>query len=312
MAVAHLPLTLLRSLTVSAPTGINRPSHLAAASGLVQIADKLYVVADDEYHLGVFSRTEAFTGYMVRLFAGELPDAPADRKAQKPDLEALVVLPAFAAYPQGALFALGSGSKSQRQRGVVVGLDADGNINTTPQIIDLAAVYAAFQTTFADLNIEGAFISGTTLNLLQRCNQAAFTQNALIELHLDTVLNAISSGNAIPATAVRKIRLYDLGKANGVPLGFTDAAALPDGSWVFTAAAEATDSSYQDGVVVGAGIGVVNRAGDIVQFYTLDADYKLEGIAANRQADGKIELLLVTDADDPNTPASLLTASLPH
>ena len=299
----------LRQLTLQTPTSLGRPLHLAAASGLVVIGDYLYVVADDEYHLGIFRRERDESGQVLRLFEGDLPDDVAERKALKPDMEALVWLPAFEDYPHGALLALGSGSKRKRRRGVVLGLDAQGAINTTPLIIDLSELYEKLKETFDDLNIEGAFIQGETLYLLQRGNKSVLTRNALIALELAKVVKAIRKDKPVSGKAVGEIRPYDLGLAQGVPLCFTDASSLPDGSWVFTAAAEATDNSYQDGAFVGAAIGVVNAVGAIVQFHPLDADYKLEGVAASVNG-SQVDLLLVTDADDPMQPATLLSATL--
>lgn len=64
------------------------------------------VVADDEYHLGMFPAHGHADGELIRLFPGELPTFGKERKALKPDLEALTRLPPFPAYPHGALFAL--------------------------------------------------------------------------------------------------------------------------------------------------------------------------------------------------------------
>ena len=72
----------------------------------------MYVIADDEHHLGVFSTGDhRKAGRLLRLRRGTLPLDTSARKRRKPDFEALVALPPFGAYPNGALFALGSGSK---------------------------------------------------------------------------------------------------------------------------------------------------------------------------------------------------------
>src|SRR5262245_52390116 len=65
------------------------PSHLSAASGLACAGSTIYVVADDELHLGVFDAAGHAPGHLLRLFEGELPMAKAARKRQKPDLEAI-------------------------------------------------------------------------------------------------------------------------------------------------------------------------------------------------------------------------------
>ena len=81
-----ISLAKVRELDLSAPTSAGRPAHLSAASGLVRAGRFLYVVADDELHLGVFHAAETTPGHLVRLFPGELPATAAERKARKPDL----------------------------------------------------------------------------------------------------------------------------------------------------------------------------------------------------------------------------------
>ena len=49
-----IQLTELKSLLLEQGTHIDRHPHLSAASGLVQVGSWLYVVADDELHLGQF------------------------------------------------------------------------------------------------------------------------------------------------------------------------------------------------------------------------------------------------------------------
>ena len=131
-------------------------AHLSAASALVRVVERLFVVADDELHLGVFDLGEPAPGRLVRLFEGSLPAEKKARKAAKPDLEALALLPAMADFAQGALLALGSGSTPDRQRGVLLGLTEQA----APRLIDLAPLYRPLHAQFADLNIEGGFLLG--------------------------------------------------------------------------------------------------------------------------------------------------------
>ena len=90
------------------------PVRLSAASGLVRRGEQHYVVADDEHHLALFPADGP--GCWLRLFAGELPDPAAQRKAAKPDLETLLELPPTLRHPHGALLALGSGSRHRADR----------------------------------------------------------------------------------------------------------------------------------------------------------------------------------------------------
>lgn len=304
-----LTLEVLRTLDLIEPTETGRSPFLTAASGLVSVGDYLYVIADDEQHLGIFSRSHPQVGgRLLRLLDGDLPDEPKARKAHKPDFEVLTVLPAFGTYSQGALLALGSGSKKRRCRGVLLGLAADGALNTEPLIIDLQPLYTELAKHFADLNIEGAFVN-QYLNLLQRGNQAINSQNACIRLDLAKSSNAILQMQTLTADLLISIQAYALGEAQGIPLGFTDAVALPNASWVFSAAAEASDNSYADGAFMGAALGIMNAQGKLVKLTLLDNRYKIEGVAA-RVEGNSLHLLLVTDADDPNQAAVLLQTQL--
>ncbi|WP_298609929.1 hypothetical protein [uncultured Thiothrix sp.] len=303
-----MQLNRLRHLDLLEPTEAGRPLFLAAASGLVSIGDYLYVVADDENHLGIFLRNQPTPGRLFRLLKGDLPDHPKERKAHKPDFEVLTLLPTFGHYPNGALLALGSGSKKHRHRGVLLGLAADGAINTSPLIIDLSPLYEKLAEHFADLNIEGAFVDAY-LNLLQRGNKAVDSQNACIRLDLAQALTALTERQSLGSELVLAIHSYDLGAVAGVPLCFTDATTLPDGSWIFSAAAEATDNSYADGELMAAALGVINTQGELVNLTVLDNRYKIEGVSAKVEGNS-VHLLLVTDADDPNQAAVLLETHL--
>jgi sugar lactone lactonase YvrE len=97
------------------------------------------------------------------------------------------------------------------------------------------------------------------------------------------------------------VQHFDLGEADGVPLGFTDGTALPDGRLVFCAVAERADDSYQDGPCAAAGVGIVGADFKLQWVRRLSRPHKVEGIAV--RPDGR--LLLVTDADDARVPASL-------
>ena len=123
-----LHLRKLRDLEVEEPSGPGRPAHLSAASGVVRRGDFVYVIGDDELHLGVFRLSSSGPGRLRRVLAGDLPEDHGDRSDVKPDLEALTVLPPFEGHPYGALLGLGSGSAPERDRGFVCRLGADGGL----------------------------------------------------------------------------------------------------------------------------------------------------------------------------------------
>ena len=290
---------LLRALVLDPDDHPLGQAHLSAASALVRVGERLYVVADDELHLGLFSLADQGPGRLVRLFEGELPAPKAERKAAKPDLEALALLPALPGHAQGALLALGSGSKANRQRAVLLGLEE----GALPRQIDLASLYQPLHQHFSDLNIEGGFLLGEEFLLLQRGNQGQ-AANAAVRYRWVELRDWLLGEGSLPTLPI--IQPVELGELGGVALGFTDGAALSDGRWLFSAAAENTADSYNDGACLGAVIGLVERDGRVRRLAELEGRWKVEGIALDEAGD----LLLVTDADDPATAASLLHLSL--
>ena len=247
----------------------------------------------------MFDLGDPAAGRLVRLFEGSLPAEKRARKAAKPDLEALALLPAMAGFAQGALLALGSGSTSGRQRGVLLGLTEQA----APRLIDLAPLYRPLHAQFAELNIEGGFLLGDEFLLLQRGNQGQ-ASNAAVRYAWHALRDWLLGTGAAPVP--RAIQRLELGELQGVALGFTDGAALADGRWLFSAVAENTADSYNDGACLGAVIGLVEADGQVRRLAQLAGRWKVEGIAL--AADDS--LLLVTDADDPQVAASLLRLPL--
>lgn len=227
-----------RELFVAGPAG-SPPRPFSAASGLVHVGGQIHVVADDENHLGCFDLSDSGPGRLVRLFEGDLPETQPARKAVKADCEALLALPAFAGYASGALLAIGSGSSSRstRQRAALLALDSAGGVCGPSRVVDLAALFDPLQAHIADLNIEGAFIVNDRFFMLQRGHAGAGI-NALIEWSWPDLRGWLSARQ--PAPQARSVLQFELGDIDGVPLSFTDGAALPDGRWLFSAAAEDT------------------------------------------------------------------------
>jgi hypothetical protein len=309
---AELQLTLLRELTLSSATQDDREPHLSAASGLVHAGQCFYVVADDENHLGVFSALDhAAPGELLRVLPGDLPDGKKKRKAAKADFEALVALPAFAEYTNGALLALGSGSRENRMNAALISLDAHGVAHRDdehPRIIDFSSLFQSLQDEFGDVNIEGAFVDGAHLSLLQRGNKGS-GRNARIRVALAPLLAHIAHGeNSAPPNFIDIVD-FSLGHMNDVPLGFTDAAALPNGGFVFTAVAEDTENSYVDGACAGSAIGIVDADDRIRNVLPLAGSPKVEGVAVQLNNE-KLTLHLVTDPDDASISAQLFTTTI--
>jgi hypothetical protein len=207
--------------------------------------------------------------------------------------------------PHGGLLVLGSGSTSNRRRGAVAALDVSGDVATTPRTLDLTPFFATLDGMFAAPNIEGAAVHGGELRLFQRGNRR-HSENAVIALPLDCTY-ALLRGES-PAPAPISVHKVDLGDVRGIPFCFTDACVLSDGSTIVTAVVEDTDNPYDDGLCVAAAIGRLDANARLVWLRTLDHPYKVEGVEARVDA-GHLQLLLVTDADDPGIPAAMLSAT---
>ncbi|MDQ4095992.1 MAG: hypothetical protein M3174_07300 [Actinomycetota bacterium] len=116
----------------------------------------------------------------------------------------------------------------------------------------------------------------------------------------------------LTAKSLRNVDHVDLGQHRGEKLCFSDASALPDGRIVFAASTEAGDDAVKDGTTYGSSLGIIDPDGAVSSVEPIDWVVKVEGIDARLVDDSRIEVLLVTDADDPDTPSPLLKAFLPH
>jgi hypothetical protein len=306
-----VPLVPLRRLTVDPAAHPRGQPHLSAASGLVCAHGRAYVVADDELHLGVFADAVS-TGHLVRLFDGRLPEGKASRKRAKPDLETLLHLPPCHAWPAGALLALGSGSRPQRERGAVLAFQSNGRL-AAPRLVDLGPLYAPLKARFVDLNIEGALLLGTDLVLLQRGNGRLGVNAALHYRRADW--EALLGGRAGEPLQPHAEHRFALGDIDGVPLGFTDGVACPGpsgaGRWLFCAAAEDTENSYLDGGCAGSVLGLADARGGLRWIRRLAGRLKMEGIDVHA-AEGGAAVCMVSDADDPSQASVLWRGSLPE
>jgi hypothetical protein len=304
--VAPVP---LRTLTVDPAAHPRGAPHLSAASGLVCAHGRVHVVADDELHLGVFDDATA-PGLLVRLFDGALPQARKARKRAKPDLETLLHLPPGPAWPGGALLALGSGSRPQRERGALLAFNQRGQL-MAPQAVDLAPLYGPLRSRFGDRNIEGALLRGSDFVLLQRGHGRHGVNAALHYRRSDLAL--LLGGRACPALRPRAEHRFALGELDGIPLGFTDGVAWPGavgrGRWLFCAAAEDTENSYLDGGCAGSVLGVADAQGQLLWTRRLAGRHKMEGIDARAEGGG-LALCLVSDADDPSQASVLWRAEV--
>jgi uncharacterized protein DUF6929 len=278
---------------------------ISAASGIVAFERQLCVIADDELFLALYDlrgRPER----RIALFEGALPEEHAARKRAKPDLEAMCLL------PDRSLLCLGSGSTPGRERGALVTLGRE----TSVRELDLAPLYTELRERIPELNIEGVAVHDDALWLAQRGNGAA-GQNACIELDLALAFDALAPSGALSRAALRAVHAIELPALAGSALGLTDLAPDPRGL-LFSAAAEASGNTYDDGECGGSVLGLLawnGRTFELAACEEVAPRCKLEGVtaltprAASRATD-PIELLVVADPDDRKQRAPLFAATL--
>ncbi len=289
-------------------------AHLSAASGLVRTGKMLAVVADDELHLGLFddsvaAGTQPAPGRLLTILEGDLPRGATQRKQAKPDFETLALLPPLPGCVGGALLALGSGSKPNRETGVVLALAGPGQPTGRRAVVPLSALYAPLRKRFADLNIEGAWVAGGELHLLHRGNKGD-ARSACIRYDWNAAAPWLAGVQPQPP-AIKSVQVIDLGVVDGVPLGLTDGVPLPGGEWLFSAVAEDTHNSVADGVCVASTLGVVTADGLVRRLARLHGAPKVEGIAVQTDGDDWL-VTMVTDPDDANVASQLLAVRLPR
>lgn len=290
----------VRTLLLEAPLSPGLPSHVAAASGLARAGEWLHVVPDDSLALVSFELEGERPGKAYPLFPDSaLPVDEKERKRLKPDLESLAVVP----LRQGqGLLAVGSGSTSHRCRGVLQPLSQSGEVEGPPQVFALTPLYQSLP--FRELNVEGLAVVGGRLFLGQRGNSAEGV-NALIELDLDQALDMIQQGRPWGPELVLDERRMNLGEIQGVRLTLTDLAGWGERYLLFSAAAEDTANPYDDGKVIGSILGRYSLVDHQIHLVSFNGAWKVEGVEPLR--DGRI--LMVTDGDDPESPALLLEVS---
>lgn len=279
------------------------PAYVRAGSAVRRWNAGLVVVQDDVNALALRDGTGVFNPLL--LPRGEQGrrrfDDSLGNKAAKLDLEAGVVI------PDGRFIALGSGSTSRRERIAVVWPDRKVDLREAGEFYDLLRNTPQFAG--AKLNLEGAVVVGDRLRLFQRGDSAPTETtpavNATADVDLADWVRWLDGEGPLPRLLA--VVQYDLGAVDGVPLGFTDAAALSPQTMVFLAGAEASVDAVSDGAVAGCRVGLIdgeavwiwdirNEQGELVRL-------KLEGVEPldDERAEPR-RFAVVTDMDRADQP----------
>ena len=252
---------------------------ISSASGLLLLRDHFYVVSDDERSLVCLPSSLKGSATLIPLLEGELPMDQQLRKKMKPDFESIIHLP-----HSDSLLCLASGSKENRSKCALVTKDY--------QVTELSLqnTFDQLRRIIPELNIEGGLVLGNIVRLFQRGN-GQNRQSAIIDLELSSFLQ--------DKVKDLQVRAIDLGMLDRFPLSFTD-ACLVGPECFFLAAAESTESTYLDGEFLGAVLGKMNRAGDVLEIHPIEIPFKPEGLFI----DGT-NVFVVTDADDRSKASGL-------
>lgn len=285
-----LALEKVRKLEIARPPESQRPGFFSSASGIVVFGDQIVVVADDEHSIGIFSPESNAAGSLIHLEENELPLEKKARKKAKPDHEALFALDA------NRLIAMPSGSKPNRRMAHEIHL-ARNQVSR----VDVSDLFLELEKDFSELNIEGSALVPGFVCLAQRGNSAE-GRNALIFLDHAGFVDALTSSKSISAKTIRRTQAVELGTIDSIPLSITDISPTPNGNLLFTAAAEDTQNTFEDGEIRGSCVGVMNLDGKVEAMIQIAERVKLEGIAFDSK---RKKIYLVTDADEPNEPSWL-------
>ena len=248
---------------------------IGSASGLIYKDNSLLIIGDNsgflyEYHMD--------SQYLKRHPLLENPTENTLKK-DKADFEAITLF-------GDSLYVFGSGSTEKRNKMIQIN-SSDKKIIATNDLTDLYAIMQNFGNIKPeDFNLEGAIYNGESWFFLNRGNGSS-NKNVFFTIEGKNLTNdfTILSND------------YKLPKIRGVRSSFTD-AILVDNSIYFLATAEDTESTYDDGEVLGSLIGRINLKTMKIDFTKkISSTHKFEGLTLYANSKEKIEFLLCEDKD---------------
>lgn len=248
---------------------------IGSASGLIYKDNSLLIIGDNSGFLYEYIMDSK------DLKRHPLLENPTENtlKKDKADFEAIT-------HFADSLYVFGSGSTEKRNKMIQVN-STDKKIIATNDLADLYAVMQNFgEIKPEDFNLEGAIFNGVSWFLLNRGNGSS-NKNVLFTIEGKNLTNDFT----ILSNA------YKLPKIKGVRSSFTD-AILVDNSIYFLATAEDTESTYDDGEVLGSLIGRIDLKTMKIDFtQKISSTHKFEGLTLYANSKEKIEFLLCEDKD---------------
>ena len=246
---------------------------IGSASGIIYKDNSLFIISDNSSFLYNYNLQE---NTLTKIPITENPQENIAKK-DKFDFESI-------ALKGNKLHILGSGSNSKREKRITYNLD-----NETIVEKDLTKLYKQLKENFSisddELNNEGAFFNTDQWYLFQRGN-GANSKNGIFKLNDNLNENANIEFIPIP-----------LPKINNIETSFTDAILVEDKIY-FLATAEDTNSTYDDGEIVGSNIGRIDfKTFEFENTLKISDSHKFEGLTFYKKTEDKIEFLLCQDND---------------
>jgi hypothetical protein len=300
----------IRDLVIE-PAEKGRPSYVYAASGLVILGQTLYIVADDEMQLASFELGNNKSGTWIPLLPGSLPLNYEERKAKKPDLEAITFIRPYEYSENGAMLIVPSFSRTLRMTGALVAVNSQSKLSSEVIPVDFSVLGKSLVQSIDGLNVEGIAISENYVKMFHRGSRKK-GKSAVIELDRKMFLKDLHDTHQPSAECIKKITRYELGEIEGTRFEFTDAQALSDERVAFLCTAEAADDEYVDGASLGSCVGIMSGAGELQMIVPISGHEKFEGISAKYISDKRKELsiILVADTDDQSRPSAVFEGVL--
>jgi hypothetical protein len=261
---------------------------IGSASGLVFNHGNLYLISDNSTYLYEYQMDS------TQLNKIQLTENAADNIAKKlkPDFEAI-------AHNDSYYFLFGSGSTENRNKMIQM----DAKTKEVIKTFDLSFLYESMRS-FAemeadDFNLEGAIYDDGTWYFFNRGN-GKNKRNVVFTV----------TGENLEDDYRILINEYKLPKIKGVRASFTDAIIIDD-SIYFLATAENTESTYNDGEVVGSLIGRIDSNTMKIEFTKKITDTnKFEGLTFYKKTRSTIEFLLCEDNDTEQLESSIYNLTL--
>ena len=247
---------------------------IGSASGLIYKDNSLLIISDNSGFLYEYKMDSS------QLKRHQLLETTSENipKKDKSDFEAITQY-------GDEVYIFGSGSTEKRNK--MMQFNTKNETTTTTDLSDLYSVMQSFgKIKPKDFNIEGAIYNGESWYLLNRGNGKS-NKNILFTIEGKNLTNEFQILS----------NPFKLPKINGVPTSFTD-AVLVDSKIYFLAAAENTESTYDDGEVFGSIIGRIDIETMKIDFTkVISASHKFEGLTVFKNSNEKIEFLLCEDTD---------------